>query len=30
MVDAEYFNSDGSTNRFIKERRTNERLSEGL
>lgn len=29
MVDAEYFNSDGSTSRFIKERRTNDRLSEG-
>ena len=29
MVDAEYFNADGSTNRFIKERRTNERLSKG-
>ncbi|WP_264549771.1 outer membrane beta-barrel family protein [Flavobacterium sp. N2820] len=30
MVDAEYFNSDGSTSRFINERRTNERLSKGL
>lgn len=29
MVDAEYFNSDGSTSRYIKERRTNERLSKG-
>ena len=29
LVDAEYFNADGSTSRFIKERRTNERLSEG-
>lgn len=29
MVDAEYFNSDGSTSRFIKERRKNDRLSEG-
>ena len=29
LVDAEYFNADGTTSRFIKERRTNERLSEG-
>lgn len=29
MVDAEYFNSDGTTKNFINERRTNERLSEG-
>ena len=29
MVDAEYFNSDGSTSRFIEERRTNDRLSKG-
>lgn len=29
LVDSEYFNSDGSTSRFIKERRTNERLSKG-
>lgn len=29
MVDAEYFNSDGSISRFIKERRKNDRLSEG-
>lgn len=29
LVDAEYFNSDGTTNRFINERRTNDRLSEG-
>ena len=30
LVDAEYFNSDGSTDRFINERRTNERLSKGF
>jgi outer membrane receptor protein involved in Fe transport len=30
MVDAEYFNSDGTTNRFINERRTNDRLSKGF
>ena len=29
LVDAEYFNADGTTSRFINERRTNERLSEG-
>ncbi len=29
-VDAEYFNSDGSTSRFINERRTNDRLSKGF
>ena len=29
LVDAEYFNSDGTTSRFINERRTNDRLSEG-
>ena len=29
MVDAEYFNADGSTSRFIKERRTNDRLNKG-
>ena len=29
IVDAEYFNSGGATTRFIEERRTNERLSEG-
>ena len=30
MVDAEYFNSDGTTKNFINERRTNDRLSEGF
>ena len=30
LVDAEYFNVDGTTNRFINERRTNNRLSEGF
>ena len=30
LVDAEYFNADGTTNRFINERRTNNRLSEGF
>ena len=29
LVDAEYFNPDGSTSRFIEERRTNDRLSKG-
>jgi outer membrane receptor for ferrienterochelin and colicins len=29
MVNAEYFNADGSTSRFIEERRTNKRISEG-
>lgn len=29
LTDAEYFNSNGTTSRFINERRTNERLSEG-
>ena len=29
MVDAEYFNPDGSTSRFIEEKRTNDRLSKG-
>lgn len=29
LTNAEYFNSNGTTNRFINERRTNERLSEG-
>lgn len=29
LTNAEYFNSDGTTSRFINERRTNERLSEG-
>lgn len=29
MVNSEYFNSSGVTTRFIEERRTNERLSEG-
>ena len=29
MTDSEYFNADGSTNRFIKERRTNDRLNKG-
>lgn len=29
LVDSEYFNNDGTTNRFINERRTNDRLSEG-
>jgi outer membrane receptor for ferrienterochelin and colicins len=29
MVNAEYFNADGSTSRFIEERRTNNRISEG-
>jgi len=29
-VDAEYFNSDGSTSQFINERRTNDRLSKGF
>ena len=29
LVDSEYFNADGTTSRFIKERRTNERLSKG-
>ncbi|MFN7045248.1 MAG: TonB-dependent receptor domain-containing protein [Flavobacterium sp.] len=29
IVNAEYFNPDGSTSRFIEERRTNDRLSEG-
>ena len=30
MVDAEYFNSDGTTKNFINERRTNDRLNEGF
>ena len=30
LVDAEYFNADGTTNRFINERRTNDRLNEGF
>jgi outer membrane receptor protein involved in Fe transport len=30
LVDAEYFNADGTTNRFINERRNNNRLSEGF
>ncbi|RAK21728.1 outer membrane receptor protein involved in Fe transport [Flavobacterium aquaticum] len=30
MVDAEYYNSDGTTKNFINERRTNDRLSEGF
>lgn len=30
LTDAEYFNNDGTTNRFINERRTNDRLSEGF
>ena len=30
MVDAEYFNPDGTTKNFINERRTNDRLSEGF
>jgi outer membrane receptor for ferrienterochelin and colicins len=30
LVDSEYFNADGTTNRFINERRTNNRLSEGF
>jgi len=30
LVNAEYFNNDGTTNRFINERRTNNRLSEGF
>jgi outer membrane receptor protein involved in Fe transport len=30
LVDAEYFNANGTTNRFINERRTNNRLSEGF
>jgi outer membrane receptor protein involved in Fe transport len=30
MVDAEYFNPDGTTKSFINERRTNDRLSEGF
>ena len=29
LTNAEYFNSDGTTSRYINERRTNERLSEG-
>ena len=29
LTNAEYFNSNGTTSRFINERRTNERLSEG-
>ncbi|MCL9770322.1 TonB-dependent receptor family protein [Flavobacterium sp. HXWNR69] len=29
LVDAEYFNPNGTTSRFINERRTNDRLSEG-
>ncbi|MDP5026784.1 MAG: TonB-dependent receptor [Flavobacterium sp.] len=29
MVNAEYFNADGSTSRFIEERRINNRISEG-
>jgi outer membrane receptor protein involved in Fe transport len=29
LVDAEYFNADGTTSRFIEERRTNDRISEG-
>ncbi len=29
LVDSEYFNADGTTSRFINERRTNDRLSEG-
>uniref|UniRef100_UPI0040474720 TonB-dependent receptor domain-containing protein n=1 Tax=Flavobacterium sp. TaxID=239 RepID=UPI0040474720 len=29
MVNSEYFNADGSTSRFIEERRTNNRISEG-
>ena len=29
LTDAEYFNSDGTTSRFINERRTNKRFSEG-
>ena len=29
MVDAEYFNPDGLTSRFIEEKRTNDRLSKG-
>ena len=29
MVDAEYFNPDGSTSRIIEEKRTNDRLSKG-
>ncbi len=29
LTDAEYFNSNGTTSRFINERRTNERFSEG-
>ena len=30
LVDAEYFNANGTTNRFINERRNNNRLSEGF
>lgn len=30
LVDAEYFNPDGTTKSFINERRTNDRLSEGF
>ena len=30
MVDAEYFNPDGSTSRFIEEKRTNDRIKRGV
>ncbi len=30
LVDAEYFNADGSTSQYIHERRTNDRLSKGF